>query len=216
MAIFEVVKWAVEDLKEKVLGKEGFLTGLVQKVSSLVKKNLLPFLAGIIFAVLCFVLLNTAMKFVSTPKYCGSKCHEMNTAYKSWQLSSHGANEYGIVVDCSDCHLPSKDKYFSRTAVKAYLGMKDLYKHYFGGKYDIEENRKRVAENIPNQRCLNCHNNLLIKPSGSAARIIHKKVLSNQNKPQGRCINCHGKVGHEREKVVSPLSKKPDDPGAKE
>jgi len=41
------------------------------------KKRILTFLAGVIFAMLCFVALNAAMVPVSTSEYCGSKCHEM-------------------------------------------------------------------------------------------------------------------------------------------
>ena len=83
------------------------------------------FLAGLAFAILCFVGLNAAMAPVSTSEYCGSTCHEMNTAYLSWELSPHGANAHGVRVECVDCHLPPKEKYFAHIVAKAYAGAKD-------------------------------------------------------------------------------------------
>ena len=78
------------------------------------------FLAGFVFALLCFVALNAAMVPVSKSEYCGSKCHEMNTAYLTWELSPHGSNSKGIRVECIDCHLPEKEKYFAHITAKAY------------------------------------------------------------------------------------------------
>lgn len=128
------------------------------------KKRILTFLAGVIVAMLCFVALNAAMVPVSTSEYCGGKCHEMNTAYLSWELSPHGANAQGVRVECVDCHLPPKDKYFTHITAKAYAGAKDTYKHYFGSGYDAGRIRKKVLDHISNQTCLHCHDNLLGKP----------------------------------------------------
>ncbi len=82
----------------------------------------LEFFAGIIFSLLCFVALNAAMEPVSKSEYCGTKCHEMDTAYQSWKLSVHGTNEKGLHSECIDCHLPSKDDYFTHIIAKAYEG----------------------------------------------------------------------------------------------
>jgi cytochrome c nitrite reductase small subunit len=163
------------------------------------KKRILTFLAGLIFAVLCFIVLNAAMAPVSTSEYCGSKCHEMNTAYLSWELSPHGANSHGIRVECIDCHLPPKDKYFTHITAKAYAGIKDIYKHHFGPAYDAERMRKKVLEHISNQICLHCHDNLLGKPGSSAARIAHTSVLAEPDAPENRCVQCHEEIGHQRQ-----------------
>ena len=108
------------------------------------KKRGLTFFAGLGFALLCFVTLNAAMKPVSKSEYCGTNCHEMDTAYQSWKLTVHHSNENGLRVQCIDCHIVSKDKYFAHITAKAYVGAKDLYIHHFGGEYDVEEMRERV------------------------------------------------------------------------
>ena len=159
----------------------------------------MTFLAGVVFAVFCFVALNAAMEPVSKSEYCGSKCHEMNVAYQSWELSVHGANKSGFRVECVDCHLPAKDKYFAHVAVKMYEGAKDIYKHYFGGEYDTERVRQKVLDHIPSQRCLNCHDDLLAKPGNSAARIAHLASLNQPQAAENRCVRCHENAGHERQ-----------------
>jgi len=178
---------------------------IISLICKTVKKRALTFLAGFAFALLCFVALNAAMVPVSKSEYCGSRCHEMNTAYLTWELSSHGMNANGICVECIDCHLPAKDKYFAHITAKAYEGAKDIYKHYFGGEYDREKIRQKVLDHISNQRCLHCHDNLLAKPSGSAARIAHTAVSAEPEAPENRCVQCHEDIGHQRQnKLFSP------------
>ena len=162
----------------------------------------MPFLIGIFTAIVCFIGLNAAMVPVSKSQYCGSKCHEMNSAYTSWELSVHGTNQYGVSVECIDCHLPSKEKYFSHVATKVYLGAKDIYKHNFGDEYDVEKMSKKVSIHMPSRRCLNCHNNLLAKGDNSAARQAHSKILTAPDKPENRCMTCHENAGHERQKKL--------------
>ena len=152
--------------------------GRKEKDVGLPRKRIRVFVAGFVVAVLCFVVLNVAMEPVSKSDYCGGKCHEMNTAYRTWELSPHGANSYGVRVECVDCHLPPKEKYFRHLLAKAYAGGKDVYKHYLGGEYKIEELRKRVLEKIPNERCLHCHDDLLAKPDSPGARTAHAEVLN--------------------------------------
>ena len=172
------------------------------KKLQVLRKYIPVFLAGIVFAVLCFLGLNAAMVSVSKSQYCGSKCHEMKTAYRSWELSGHGANKFGIRVECVDCHLPAKDRYFTHIAAKAYEGAKDLYMHHFGGEYDIEKTRQKVLAHIPNQRCLNCHDDLLARDHNSAARKAHTALLNAPDAAEHRCVQCHENVGHEREKKL--------------
>ena len=104
----------------------GYAVRIVGLIYAAIKKKALAFLAGLAFAVLSFVVLNAAMVPVSKSRYCGSKCHEMNTAYLTWELSPHGTNASGIRVECIDCHLPAKDKYFTHITAKLYEGGKDI------------------------------------------------------------------------------------------
>ena len=169
------------------------------RMFKIMKKRILTILAGVFFAILCFVALNAALVPVSTSEYCGSKCHEMSTAYLTWELSPHGSNAHGVRVECVDCHLTPKDKYFTHITAKAYAGAKDTYKHYFGPEYDTERIRKKVLGHISNQICLHCHDNLLGKPGSSAARIAHTAVLAEPDALENRCVECHEDVGHQRQ-----------------
>lgn len=125
----------------------------------------------------------------------------MRSAYQSWELSAHYANDSGVVAQCVDCHLPPKENYFRHITAKAYAGMKDIYKYHFGGEYDAEKMRNEVLEKMPNERCLNCHSNLLGKPGSSAARLAHQAVLNSEEDLKARCVECHQQL-HEREKKV--------------
>jgi cytochrome c-type protein NapC/trimethylamine-N-oxide reductase cytochrome c-type subunit TorC len=171
-------------------------------IRRIIKKHGLIFIAGFAFAIICFVVLNLAMEPVSTSEYCGSKCHEMNTAYQSWELSIHASNLNGIRVACIKCHLPPKDNYFTHLIAKAYAGGKDLYKHHFGGEYQVEKMKTYVLEHMPNERCQECHNELLAKPSNSKARIAHTASLNQPDAPESKCVACHEDVGHERQKKL--------------
>jgi nitrate/TMAO reductase-like tetraheme cytochrome c subunit len=163
------------------------------------------FLVGFAFAILCFIGINAAMEPASKSEFCGSKCHEMKTAYRTWELSVHGANKYGFRVDCVNCHLPSKDRYFTHVATKAYVGSMDIFKHFFIGGYDIEKARKKALEHMPNKRCVHCHNSLLTKPGSSSARKAHFASLSRPDAPENKCVECHQGTGHERQnKLFAP------------
>ncbi len=165
----------------------------------------LIFAAGVVFAIVCFVGLNAAMKPTSASEYCGSKCHEMQTAYQSWEISKHGSGSKGIRVECVDCHLPPKDKYFTRMAAKVYAGAKDMYKHHFGGEYNSEQMSAEVAEHMSNDTCLACHDNLSVKTSNSAARMSHSAVLAEPDSADLKCLGCHEEAAHQRSsKLFSP------------
>ncbi len=166
-----------------------------------VRRYWIAFLAGFAFAIVCFLAVVAAAERFSTAEYCGGKCHEMNAAYRSWELSAHYANSSGVVAECIDCHLPPKDDFFTHMTNKLHAGLKDIYKHHFGGPYDSDKMHKKVLEEMPNERCLNCHRNLLAKPSSSAARIAHEAVLYPTEDLKPRCVQCHQQL-HEREKKI--------------
>lgn len=172
---------------------------LIGWIFGVFKKRGPAFFAGLIFALLCFVGLNAAMEPVSKSEYCGTNCHEMDTAYQSWKLSIHGANERGLRAECIDCHLPSRDDYFTHIVAKAYAGGKDLYKHHFGGEYDVENVREKVIEHISNEQCLSCHVDLLAKPGSELAEESHTEALNSaEESDQVKCIECHEDAGHMR------------------
>ena len=163
-----------------------------------IKRFLPGFIVGLVFAVAAYLGIHAAMKPVSTSSYCGSNCHEMNTAYQTWELSPHGANRHGFRVECIDCHLPPEEEFFTHITAKALAGARDVYKHKFGPEYAIETLRQKVIAEIPSERCKHCHDDLLAKPGDSAAQIAHKAALAKPDEPENRCVHCHEDVGHER------------------
>lgn len=180
----------------------GFCTKTIRSIFGAVRKRGLTFLTGFVAAVLGFLAINAAMKYTSRSEFCAAKCHEMKTAYRTWELSAHGANKYGLRVECIDCHLPPKDKFFAHLAAKSYAGAKDICKHYLGGEYDLEKTRKNVLDHISSQRCLHCHDSLLGKPGSSAARKAHLASLARPEAPENRCVACHEDAGHQRQKKL--------------
>ncbi|MCF7956438.1 MAG: NapC/NirT family cytochrome c [Phycisphaerae bacterium] len=171
----------------------------LKKIFIGVKKHKVPFILGFLAAVAGFFILEAAMKPVSTSKYCGTQCHEMNTAYRSWELSAHGTNIHGLQAQCVDCHLPPKEEHIDHLVSKGLAGAKDMYMHKFGGEYDGEAMRKKIVEHFPSERCLHCHKNLLDKPGSSAARMAHTSAINDTDKEGTRCVDCHENVGHERQ-----------------
>ncbi|MHC4214804.1 MAG: cytochrome c3 family protein, partial [Planctomycetota bacterium] len=171
----------------------------IMKLFKKYQKFILGFMIGILFSVLSFLTINTVSKPFSSPEYCGSNCHEMRSAYSSWELSAHHANSKGVVVECIDCHLPPKDKFFSHMTSKSFAGLKDTIKHHFGGEYDSKKMQSKVQKEMPNSRCLKCHSGLLVKAT-SASRIAHQVVL-NSGQEEHRCVKCHSQL-HERTKTL--------------
>lgn len=181
-----------------------FATKALSRILKVARKYWVAFLAGFAFAIVCFLALNAIAKPFSTSQYCGSKCHEMNASYRSWEISVHYANHTGVVAECTDCHLPPKEKFFTHLIAKAYAGVKDIYKHHFGNEYDVEKLHKKVLDNMPNGRCLKCHSNLLAKPDSSAARIAHRATLNPTEDLKPRCVECHQTLHERQKKIFSP------------
>ncbi|MEN8127918.1 MAG: NapC/NirT family cytochrome c [Planctomycetota bacterium] len=164
-----------------------------------------PFFLGIAVSIICFLSLNAVMEPFSKNTYCGTACHEMNTAYQTWELSHHAANADGIRVDCIQCHLPPKEDYFTHLAAKSRAGAKDMYMHHFGPEYDVETIRQEVLERVSNETCTHCHDDLLIKPSDAKAREAHLAAQQEPDKPENKCTACHEDAGHKRNtKLYSP------------
>lgn len=176
-----------------------FATKALSRILKVARKYWVVFLAGFVFAIAWFLAVNAIAGPFSTSQYCGSTCHEMGDSYRSWELSVHYANRYGVVAECVDCHLPPKEKFFTHLIAKAYTGVKDICKHHFGNEYDAEKLHNKVLDNMPNGRCLKCHSNLLTKPGSSAARIAHQTTLNPTEDIKPRCVGCHQTL-HERQK----------------
>ena len=170
-------------------------------IKYLKKLLIISFVAGILFAILCFIILQAALNAISKPEYCGKTCHEMSSAYESWKRSVHGNNKIGYSVNCEKCHLPPKENNFFRySAAKIYNSFKNIYKHHFE-KYNSKLVRKNIILNMPNSRCICCHNNLIAQKNISDAFAIkaHKAAITRPDLPENRCVRCHTFIGHKRQ-----------------
>lgn len=178
-----------------------FRTNFVKNFFKVARKCILIFLPGLVLAVILCLAINKISKPFSTPAYCGSKCHEMDTAYKGWELSIHNTNSKGLVAECIDCHLPDKGNFVVHMTSKISIGIKDLIKHHFGEEYDVQKIRQKVLDSMPNERCLACHANLLGKAVSSAAKTSHLEDLSPSGKNESKCVKCHNNL-HVRDKAM--------------
>ncbi|MCK4998549.1 MAG: NapC/NirT family cytochrome c, partial [Anaerohalosphaera sp.] len=93
---------------------------IAKKIWKFARKRGPAFITGLATAVICYFGISWAIEPTSKSSYCGSACHEMNISYQTWELSSHGSNNFGIRVECVDCHLPPKENFFTHVTAKAH------------------------------------------------------------------------------------------------
>jgi len=148
--------------------------------------------------VLCVPLMSMGyytMVRTSTPQFC-AMCHEIQFAYRAWKTSSHGFNEYGVVADCMDCHLPAPHDTFEFFYAKAYHGLKDVVAHIFLDEYDREKNRQHAYKDIENAQCMKCHRNLLYLPYQRGAMLAHRSLIYAREGYEKKCTDCHRELVH--------------------
>lgn len=166
---------------------------------NLVKKRGLTFIIGIGFALVCFIAINAVLVPTSTPKFCGTLCHEMDQAYASWKKSPHYITENGLQIKCIDCHAAPKEHFFAHLFDKAKAG-KEIYTHFFG-EYDPEKSREHVLAKMTNETCTHCHSKLTEAPGDMQE--MHQDALSpSDGEKPAKCMDCHAdmeNVGHVRE-----------------
>ena len=132
----------------------------------------------------------------SDEKFCGS-CHSMKPMIEAYKKSVHGgANDKGLVVRCTDCHLPHTNvvEYLFQ---KAKSGSHDMYVETLGnpGKIDWEAKRSHRERFVYDSACLFCHKGLRTATMSNAkAFIAHKNYFSVNS--SSKCVTCHEHVGH--------------------
>jgi nitrate/TMAO reductase-like tetraheme cytochrome c subunit len=142
------------------------------------------------------------VNITGTNEFCGTACHEMQTALKELEESSHGRNRIGITASCHDCHIPHE--FPAQLIHKARAGAKDVYHHLLGTigtpeKY--QQNRARMARaelerlrSRDSAECRHCHDAEKMDPAlqtGVAAR-RHREAAENKQ----TCVECHTGVAH--------------------
>jgi formylglycine-generating enzyme required for sulfatase activity len=111
-------------------------------------------------------------------------------------MSTHHNNSSGVIVGCTECHLPPKGEGY--LFEKAKTGLKDLYGFYFKDSSEIDWEKKKLLENarkfVYEKSCLECHQNLFpvtLSVNGGNAHLFYTTSSDPLN-----CINCHLNVGH--------------------
>ena len=150
------------------------------------------------------IVIGTAVmvNLTGTNQFCGTACHEMGTALKELEESSHGRNKTGVTASCHDCHIPHE--YPANLIHKARAGAKDLYHHLLGTigtpeKY--EQNRARMArveldrlKGRDSAECRHCHDAAKMDvalQTGIAGRRHREAAEKKQT-----CVECHTGVAH--------------------
>ncbi len=150
---------------------------------------------GIAGGFLFMLAANKAINYTSTDEYCAS-CHVHPHAEQSWKLSKHYDNNAGVVVHCTECHLPPKGH--GMLFAKAKHGAKDLYGYLFKDSADFNWAAKKKLEVakkfVYTESCVKCHANLFPKTLTVEGENAHLSFLTS--KGDVSCLNCHLNAGH--------------------
>jgi len=136
-----------------------------------------------------------AVKYTSTDEYCFA-CHVHPHVEQSWKLSTHYDNKSGIIVHCTECHLPPEGH--GMLFAKAKHGAKDVYGYLFKDSADYNWAAKRKLDQAKKftyaESCVRCHKNLFPKTLTVEGENAHLNYLTS--KAEVSCLNCHLNVGH--------------------
>lgn len=161
------------------------------------KKPTTIFTLTVLLVLVILFSFNKVMSYTSSDRYC-MVCHYHPHAEVDWKLSAHSSNRTGVVVHCTECHLPPKENTLNYTWAKAKHGFKDVYGYLTKEADEIDWKAKRLPEKarhfVYQESCVKCHKNLYpttLSDKGSEAHLNYEK------NPNGRvCITCHIDVGH--------------------
>jgi len=169
---------------------------LGEKVLKKTDRKLVFFTAAITTFIVAslYIFITWSTGFTSSVDFCTVNCHEMSSAFREWQTSSHYDNDTGVVAECADCHLPPE--FLPKIKAKLYFGVRDTLSHYFGDPENLD--RKLLAEaaayGITDSSCMACHKNLF--PSGlpRGGFLAHSR---RQEGETGKCVSCHRQMVHQ-------------------
>lgn len=157
-----------------------------------------------IFALLCvgFLVFYYSWSHASPEKTCLS-CHELQTAYDDWTISSHRD------IRCEECHGTALSSGWHSLTEKAGMVFSHVKEK---GQSDMQLSEMQVLEVM--DRCQNCHNHeyagwLESGHSANYADIFLNEKHNSIEQPYEDCLRCHGMFfeGPIAE-VVEPLDNK--------
>jgi len=142
-----------------------------------------------------------AVIYTSTDDFC-NRCHVHPHSNQSWIRSTHYDNQRGIIVHCSECHLPPHGQGYLKEKIKT--GTRDVNSAIFKDIKKInweEKSRPDIAVRHTYQSsCIRCHENLFTKGLSKEGEDAH--LYYNEHVEEVYCINCHLQVGHYSENVI--------------
>lgn len=175
-------------------------------VSGSPKKAVLALLGGgLVFGILFWGALNTALEYTNRVEFCLS-CHEMTIPYEEYKKTAHYKNRTGTTVTCADCHVPSSKTPgdYTRKVMRKIEAVRDIYGHMIG-RIDTPEKfeayRLTMAERewarmaaADSQECRNCHKFETMDFDKQKKRAWRKHEEAIEDKIT--CIECHKGVAH--------------------
>lgn len=146
------------------------------------------------------VFLSLSMARTSTTDYCMS-CHEMKKYKEELEKSSHAVDKDKKPIDCRQCHIPDSigPKYFT---VKTYLGMRDMFIHYFGDPDNLDRRKMQIFARrfVPDENCLACHPDLYKDTQdqeiSAIGKLSHDAYLGKNGNTKRGCAGCHMNMAH--------------------
>lgn len=145
----------------------------------------------------------TVAQQTETLAFCAHSCHEMEaTVYTEYTHTEHFRSAQGVVVTCSDCHVPRND--WVGTAADKFVAFGEIWDHIVYSEYKLKNfNARRPALEkavlagfaATNARaCKSCHvyANMVLADQTPAARAMHAEAM----KTDANCLTCHTGVAH--------------------
>ena len=177
-------------------------------------------IGGVLLGLLLALTGRQAVTYTSSDAFCDQACHSHPHATEMWVQSAHYANKRGVIVHCTDCHLPPGGIEF--LTEKARLGAHDALAQVFQDVSKIDWSRKRQLDRARtfsyDAACVHCHSNLFTAGLSSVAgtlpaapqqtspeqvremRIVARRMEAHlyyqRNREKLRCLNCHLFEGH--------------------
>lgn len=183
---------------------------------------------GLVLGLLVAFAGHQTVKYTSTDAFCNEACHSHPHATDYWVQSAHYSNRHGVVVHCTECHLPPGGMHY--LTEKARLGAHDVYAQLFRDVSKIDWARERTLDRAVtftyDASCVRCHSNLFTQglsnvedrlPAADqktdAQQILEMRIVARRmeghlyyqrNRDKVHCINCHLFAGHLMEKKMEP------------
>jgi formylglycine-generating enzyme len=183
---------------------------------------------GLLLGLLAAFAGHRTVTYTSTDAFCSESCHAHPHAAEFWVQSAHYSNRHGVVVHCTECHLPPGGiQYLTE---KARLGAHDVYGQLFRDVSKIDWARERKLDRAVtftyDASCIRCHSNLFTQglsnvegalPAGDqesdAQQILEMRIVARRmeahlyyqrNREKVHCVNCHLFAGHLMPKKMEP------------